>query len=621
MALKTLIITPAGEDKIWDRDANLDANRHIKAENAFTGRFAQRCHEYSIKFYPEDRVILSPKYGFVLPHEEILNYSENTFKESKIEYDTIEINAESDGLLNYERIIFLGNRKEHSEYIQIVSKIFSDKWVEYPLLDSENTEEMLGRLIDSITRNSPLRFNRIKPEYIEITGLFGKFNHKIPIDDSENISIITAPNGYGKTTILRLLRAVFLGNLREIKDIPFENLKIIFSLDEQRKKQKSGEESVLSEQNSHQTKPESTGLSQNIPSVDIQSDNKKRTLSIKKSLGKMIGKKLPLGDMWSLHFISETPDGDEIEYTVNPDNFDEEETSWELSRIIPPVPVKFISAQRLWQNAESCEGREGDLLACHAGGVRRSYELTILNYSEDIMRRIQAMLSDYAASTQQLDATYPSRYMELCYKMEREILPPARTITEKLLKIRLEQKKLKDLGFLSYNPKVWDVSEIPEADIEGDTGVLAALSLYIDDTEKKYLIFSDLEKKIDLLLQIINSLFLNLSFEIRADRGFYFMVSDHEQIAPERLSSGEQNQLVMYYDLIFFTDPGTLVLVDEPEISLHIVWQRLYLEYIKKITNITGSNFMIATHSPQLIHTNWEYTVDLSGEDGEGIDG
>ena len=174
---------------------------------------------------------------------------------------------------------------------------------------------------------------------------------------------------------------------------------------------------------------------------------------------------------------------------------------------------------------------------------------------------------------------------------------------------------------MSYNPKVWDVSEIPEADIEGDTGVLAALSLYIDDTEKKYLIFSDLEKKIDLLLQIINSLFLNLSFEIRADRGFYFMVSDHEQIAPERLSSGEQNQLVMYYDLIFFTDPGTLVLVDEPEISLHIVWQRLYLEYIKKITNITGSNFMIATHSPQLIHTNWEYTVDLSGEDGEGIDG
>ncbi len=585
MALKTLVITPAGEEKIWNQDENLDKNRHIKAEYAFTGRFAERCREYSEKFYPDDRAILSPRYGFVLPHEEILYYEKNTFKESGIEFDTIEINAESDGLLNYERVVFLGSRKLHSEYIDIILKIFSDKWVEFPLMEAENTEEMLGRLIDAITRNSPLRFNRIKLEHIEINGLFGKFNHKIPIEHTENISIITAPNGYGKTTILRLLRAVFVGNLREIKNIPFESLNLTFKIDDEKEKKA------------------------------------KRNLFIEKSLGKMQGKKLPLGDMWSVYFCSENLQGKKLEYTANPDNFDEDETSWALSRIIPPIPLKFISAQRLWQNADSCEEREGDLLACHAGGVKRSYELTILNYSDDIKRRIQAMLNDYAASTQQLDATYPSRFMELCCEMDKGILPSAQTITEKLAKIRLEQKKLKDLGFLSYNPVNKDDFLISEADIEGDSGVLSALKLYIEDTEKKYLIFSDLEKKIDLLLQIINSLFLNLTFAIRADKGFYFMVSDNESIAPERLSSGEQNQLVMYYDLIFFTDPGTLVLVDEPEISLHIVWQRLYLEYIKKITKITGSDFMIATHSPQLIHTNWEYTVDLSGGEEETTNG
>ena len=61
-------------------------------------------------------------------------------------------------------------------------------------------------------------------------------------------------------------------------------------------------------------------------------------------------------------------------------------------------------------------------------------------------------------------------------------------------------------------------------------------------------------------------------------------------------------------------DPGTLVLVDEPEISLHIVWQRLYLDFVRRITDITGSGFIVATHSPQLIHTSWDCTVDLSGE-------
>ncbi|EHQ36428.1 AAA family ATPase [Methanoplanus limicola] len=580
MALKTLVIIPAGEEKIWDWDTNLDKNRHVRAKDAYTGRLAERCREYCEIFYEEDYVILSPRFGFLLPNEEIPDYSAKTFAESGLEYDTIEINAESDGLLNYERVVFLGSQKLHTEYIDVVSKLFSDKWVEFPLLDSENTEAMLGRLIDAITRDSPLRFNRIKLEYIDIKGLFSKFNHKIPLENGEHISIVTAPNGYGKTTILRLLRAVFVGNIKEIRDIPFSSAEIGFYTEE-------------------------------------ENSTERRVLTIEKSQDKPKGRKLPGKEMWSLHFKTCSA-GKTLEYTVNPDNYSEDETSWELSRIIPPIPVKFISAQRLWQNSESGEKREDDLLTSHIPGAKRTYELTILNHSDDIKKRIQAMLNDYAASTQQLDATYPSRYMKLCYEMAEGLLPPAETIIQSLSNIRLEQKKLKKLGFLSHEPAKGEIFEIDEDEIKDETGVLAALTLYIEDTEKKYLIFSDLEKKIDLLIRIINALFLNLSFEIRADRGFYFTVGDSERIKPERLSSGEQNQLVMYYDLIFFTDPGTLVLIDEPEISLHIVWQRQYLDYIKKITDITGSEFIIATHSPQLIHTNWDYTVDLS--EGHGDD-
>ena len=459
MALKTLVITPAGEEKIWDLDKNPDKSRQAKADYAFTGRFAQRCREYTEKFYPEDRVILTPRYGFVLPDEEIQYYSENTFAESRIEYDTIEINAESDGLFNYERVIFLGNRRQHAEYIDVISKIFADKWVEYPLLDAENTEEMLGRLSDAITRDSPLRFNRIKLENIRISGLFEKFDHEIPLENPDSISIITAPNGYGKTTILRLLRAVFVGNLGEIRDIPFHSLELCF------------------------------GISENG-----SGPGRKTVLRIERCPGEDTKRRVHAGDSWSLNFRSEDNEGKVLEYNVNPDNFDEEETSWELSRIIPPIPVKLISAQRLWQNAEAVDKREGDLLSGHAGGVKRSYELTVLNYSDDIRMRIQAMLNDYAASTQELDATYPERFIKACYCMEDEGLPPAGEVLKILGEIRSEQKKLRELGFLSYDPGQWQEDLIDSGEIEGETGVLAALRLYIEDTGKKYLIFSDLEK-------------------------------------------------------------------------------------------------------------------------------
>jgi len=39
------------------------------------------------------------------------------------------------------------------------------------------------------------------------------------------------------------------------------------------------------------------------------------------------------------------------------------------------------------------------------------------------------------------------------------------------------------------------------------------------------------------------------------------------------LSSGEQQEVVMLYELLFCVQPGTLVLIDEPELSLHVVWQ------------------------------------------------
>lgn len=55
---------------------------------------------------------------------------------------------------------------------------------------------------------------------ISFEGLFKIFNHTIPLNLDDRITIIHGPNGYGKTTILKLLDIVFAGgnpeNLIEI---------------------------------------------------------------------------------------------------------------------------------------------------------------------------------------------------------------------------------------------------------------------------------------------------------------------------------------------------------------------------------------------------------------------
>ena len=86
------------------------------------------------------------------------------------------------------------------------------------------------------------------------------------------------------------------------------------------------------------------------------------------------------------------------------------------------------------------------------------------------------------------------------------------------------------------------------------------------------------------------------------------------------LSSGEKNDLIMFYHLIFDSyDPEKktnnpakkidLVLVDEPEISLHISWQRKYLDHLLEICKINKLQAFVATHSPNIINGHIEMYV------------
>jgi ABC-type cobalamin/Fe3+-siderophores transport system ATPase subunit len=77
---------------------------------------------------------------------------------------------------------------------------------------------------------------------------------------------------------------------------------------------------------------------------------------------------------------------------------------------------------------------------------------------------------------------------------------------------------------------------------------------------------------------------------------------DHGTITPfDELSSGEQQIVVLAAKMVRFAEKGTLFLVDEPEISLHVRWQRA----IPKIFTTVGRKFLadvlVATHSPILI--------------------
>lgn len=66
-------------------------------------------------------------------------------------------------------------------------------------------------------------------------------------------------------------------------------------------------------------------------------------------------------------------------------------------------------------------------------------------------------------------------------------------------------------------------------------------------------------------------------------------------------SSGEANILSTLLSLVPLLKNGSLILIDEPEISLHPLWQAKYIDLLNKILeNVTGCHVIIASHSPFL---------------------
>lgn len=79
---------------------------------------------------------------------------------------------------------------------------------------------------------------------------------------------------------------------------------------------------------------------------------------------------------------------------------------------------------------------------------------------------------------------------------------------------------------------------------------------------------------------------------------------ESKEIELNMLSSGEYNLMMILSYLIFKSKPGSIILIDEPEVSLHIAWQQMILDIILDYSNTHNNGkskklqFIIASHSP-----------------------
>jgi predicted ATP-binding protein involved in virulence len=421
-----------------------------------------------------------------------------------------------------------------------------------------------------------------------VTGLFGMFDHEIPLNMDERVTIIHGPNGIGKTIILNMLYDLFTNNNinNKIWRIPFNTLEIYFEDDSIFKLTKKTSAQRVHDMTANQTYIQDwdnlASASNNISSV---LNKEEETITIDDKINEVYQ-----NYELSASFTNTSGDKDEFilieksNININP----------LLKKYIDIVNLKiyFIVTQRL---KKEFQNPFPQLKIPHTLNT-----LSIIYHSKDLIMRIGSELAHSTKISQSLDSSFPIRLSNA----DNQSNFTQNELAEKLKELENKRSNLINAGIL-------DNEKQENGNIKIDEKNLNVLSFYCRDTEAKLNVFDDIYNRISLFKKIVNSHLLHKELSISKIEGVVLKSDEGLSIPIDKLSSGEQHLIILFYELLFKVEPDTLILIDEPEISLHVGWQVKFLKDLLEVVDLVGFDVLIATHSPQIIKDRWDLTVQL----------
>jgi predicted ATP-binding protein involved in virulence len=409
-----------------------------------------------------------------------------------------------------------------------------------------------------------------------VENVLGEYNHRVDFPERDDFLIIYGPNGVGKTKFLEIIHAASKLDGRALFMLPFSNATLQYS-----------DGSAI-----HVTRPHPN-------SFNFREENSYRYSEP------------------SVYFEVVQRDRTVLEWEFTGDEFDEwvvENTTWrsigydvwvsEQRRVPQPlrefaekVPAFLIETQRL--KVEQLPLRRP--VAWNAS-VRDAPSSTISGHAAKMRELVNEAQTEHSTITQQLDRTFPNRVLES---------PANVSMHDEDVRERYnEQNSFRSRLGTVVSVALDDALSLPERDLS--RWELNLLNLYLDDADKKLAPFELLLQKIELLENIINSRLLKKRLQVTARKGLSVVhASEEHDIDLNSLSSGEQHEIILMFDLLFNVPAGALVLIDEPEISLHVVWQLAFIPDVQRIAELAGFRFVVATHSPQIINDAWDRAVRL----------
>lgn len=442
---------------------------------------------------------------------------------------------------------------------------------------------------------------------------------QIDVDFNPDLSIVTGVNGSGKTTAIVLMQAILCPNLKDLVSIPFESLELTFSHQGvDHKIAAKNEKNIISLKTDHIDDPLIIDR-RKIEEYEFLQYKQKENIEINDYIAKSY---MPHPVM---EFIQSLPSPIFIGLERRIDDGQNEKDDFLLERRM------FINKTRheISQYKRQFKGTLGVSLLETEFLVQAMYKRLKKiedGYTSAIQKQILLSYFDYITFDPNKDFIELNNYNE-----KRELLSRQQEIVDALKKIGYDNNAFvqKLNPFFSKLERLID-SIKPIENEKAKAGIsiewlinksqvdkLAQLVEVIDEHNIK---INKAFKPINKFIDIINSFIQDTGKKIYIDEVGHLIIKrpNGRDVSIDALSSGERQIVILFANVMFnkyaSESKENILIIDEPELSLHIRWQEKFIDSLLQASEKT--QFILATHSPDIVGDHKNKGVKINKHKG-----
>jgi energy-coupling factor transporter ATP-binding protein EcfA2 len=407
-----------------------------------------------------------------------------------------------------------------------------------------------------------------------VNGLFGKYVHRVtlpptPEDNSRpSVVILYGLNGVGKTTVLRMFDGLMRLDFDVFREVPFSECTLEFNTGQ-----------IL-----RVAAWRKSGLQVSFDDHEV-------------ILARELGKKGAL----------KSEDEDKVE-TFRQYFF----------RNVENISFNFIRADR----AEMFQRRQNEYELINVGRAAFSYAVQALREPKSEENVPLADKVKQFISQAQLDSgafflsSEPSLFARIIDDLSQGEIAP-RSPAELSAVFEYVHNQDERLARFGLRRDAWDYQQVSSLlsrpSITGNTYALTVLDTYANQLTSLIQAQNLIAERLLTFEDVVNEFLSDKIISVDAESGLVIRVG-RTRIREYQLSSGEHQLLYLMVTALTTRRKGTVIAIDEPELSMHIGWQRNLLHSLIRCASNAAPQFLLATHSPDISMKYSEDMIELSGK-------